>query len=61
VVQQLIERGVDPDFRDGQGRTGLHCAVSYDDDSILRYLHRMGADVNAINDRGFVPLLIATG
>jgi len=35
VVQQLIERGVDPDFRDGQGRTGLHCAVSYDDDSIL--------------------------
>ncbi|KAK3291527.1 ankyrin repeat-containing domain protein [Chaetomium fimeti] len=61
VVQKLIERGVDPDIRDGQGRTGLCTSVAYDHDHIARYLCKLGADVNAVNARGFVPLLVATG
>ncbi|KAK0666625.1 hypothetical protein QBC41DRAFT_280530 [Cercophora samala] len=61
VVQQLIRRGVNPDVRDGQGRTGLFCAIPYDHDHIVRYLYEMGADVDAVNAWYFVPVLVATG
>ena len=56
VVKHLMTRWFKPDAQDGKNRTGLCCAVSYDQVHIVEYLLNAGANVNLVNDWGFVPL-----
>ena len=55
----LAELGVG-DFR-FDGMRAIHGAVISNQPSILRYLIDQGADVNARNDLGWTPLMIAGG
>jgi len=58
-IGDLLDLGVgDPRFN---GMTAVHGAVISNQASILRYLIDQGADVNATNDLGWTPLMIAEG
>ena len=56
VLEALLERGADPDVRDGAGRTGLHVAMMYHAREAAELLIRYGADVGAVSDSGQTPL-----
>jgi ankyrin repeat protein len=56
-VQELIK--ADPDavnLKDNSGRTPLHWAARNDHLSVVRFLVENGADVNAEDNRGIIPL-----
>jgi uncharacterized protein len=62
IVQALLARGVDPNFRDRHGRTALFAALSHTPDRavpIVQELIRAGADPEVTAANGETPLGIA--
>ncbi|HKO96672.1 MAG TPA: ankyrin repeat domain-containing protein [Pyrinomonadaceae bacterium] len=58
-VQNLLERGANPNLRDGEDDTPLHLAAQRGNIEIVRLLLAKGADVNAKNKVGGTPLMWA--
>jgi len=54
AVQTLVRHGADVKQRFMQGQTALHVAGS---DKVAEFLVESGADVSAVNDDGFAPLI----
>ena len=66
LLAQLLEHGVDPNARDGVGRTPLHAAVALGDDAglpLIRSLLRAGAqpEIAAANGETALGLSLALG
>lgn len=60
VVMSLLLAGVDPNVRDAQRNTALHVAIREDSGKALEALLKSpGTDVNAINQAGETPLMLA--
>lgn len=59
ALQQLLDRGVDPDTRQADGATALHWAVYHEDTEAVAALIEAGADVDAANRLGASPLYLA--
>ncbi len=60
VVMSLLLAGVDPNVRDAQRNTALHVAVREDSGKAVEALLKSpGVDVNAINQAGETPLMLA--
>ena len=55
-MRLLFQRGVDVDYRDGQGNTALHYACSYSNVHAVKSLLEGGASVNARNLQMWTPL-----
>jgi len=58
-VEELLNKGVDPNVKDEDGNTPLHLAIMSDHLQIAKLLIEKGADVNAKNKREKTPLHIA--
>lgn len=56
MVQLLLDRGANPNFRDNDGRTSLHHAVAGGRDAIVLLLLEKGGDVGIVSKRGMTPL-----
>lgn len=58
VLESLEAEGAeaDPAAADSDGTTLLHWAVYYNDETLVRRLIELGADVSAVNDYGATPL-----
>ncbi len=60
TVMKLMLAGVDPNVRDGQGNTALHVAIREESGKSFETLLKSPAtDVNAINQAGETPLMLA--
>lgn len=60
TVMSLLLAGVDPNLRDGQRNTALHVAIREESGKALEVLLKSpGTDVNAINQAGETPLMLA--
>lgn len=59
-VEQLLNKGVDPNTKDDSGSTPLHYAAFFGDKDMSEILVIRGANVNAQNSDGSTPLHIAT-
>lgn len=55
----LLNKGANPEIRDRDGNTPLHDAALYADPTALAYLISVKAKVNATNNRGETPLILA--
>ncbi len=58
-VQQLIATGADPNEPGPLGHTALHTAAARDEPTIAQALIEAGAHVDATDDAGNTPLLVA--
>jgi ankyrin repeat protein len=58
-VRQLLERGADPNVRDGDGRTPLFSAVLGGSVGLVGLLLESGAEVDARDNDGWTPLHFA--
>lgn len=47
AVQKCLDRGVNPDTRNRDGWTALHCAANYGETAVVATLLRGGASINA--------------
>ena len=56
VAQLLLDRGVDANVQDKYQRTPLHIASTYGKLEIIRLLLEHGAAVNAVDNKGDIPL-----
>ncbi len=56
VVLALLDAGMDPHIRDGQGRTLLHLLHQFEHAELLPRLLAAGVDVNARSRRGHTPM-----
>jgi cytohesin len=56
VVEFLLSCGADPDARDKEGVTPLHCAAANCRYALAQLLVQHGADPNARNNEGKTPL-----
>ena len=56
VVEVLLERGADLNGPGPVGRTALHCVAPQLDVEMLKWLLRRGADPDARDDDGWIPL-----
>ncbi|MEU8003872.1 hypothetical protein AB0B66_22170 [Catellatospora sp. NPDC049111] len=57
VVRALLDAGMNPHVRDGQGRTLLHRMHMFEhDEELLPRLLAAGLDVNALSRRGWTPM-----
>ena len=56
VVLALLDAGMDPELRDGQGRTLLHRIHQFEHAELLPRLLAAGPDVNARSRRGLTPM-----
>lgn len=56
VLGVLIQRGIDIETRDTQGRTCLHVAAEIGSPECVRLLLKNGADLNAQDSQGWSPL-----
>jgi ankyrin repeat protein len=61
AVQLLWKLGADVNAADANGDTALHGAVLRAADSVVKFLAENGADLNAVNKKGWAPLTIAEG
>lgn len=60
TVAALLARGFDPNSRDPQGQTALHLALRDDSPKVVdALLAHPGLDVNALNEAGESPLMMA--
>src|SRR5688500_13472001 len=59
TVRALLAEHLDVNTRSPDGATALHWAVHLDDLETAELLIRAGADVNAANDYGVMPLSLA--
>jgi ankyrin repeat protein len=55
VVEFLLSCGADPDARDKEGVTPLHCAAANCRYALAQLLVQHGADPNAKNNQGKTP------
>ena len=55
----LLAERVDPNVRQPDGATALHWAAQWDDLATVDLLIRAGANVNAANDYGVTPIVVA--
>eukprot|EP01006_Ploeotia_vitrea_P066898 TRINITY_DN95966_c0_g1_i1.p1 TRINITY_DN95966_c0_g1~~TRINITY_DN95966_c0_g1_i1.p1 ORF type:complete len:518 (+),score=47.08 TRINITY_DN95966_c0_g1_i1:100-1653(+) len=60
LVQKLIAHGADPNSRDSDGRTALHCAALGDSDKAVQVLLDASADVDCQTIAGFTSFMAAT-
>ena len=59
-VQRCLDRGADPNARDGSGKTPLHWAAEHTEDPrVVQALLQGGADLTALDDRGRSPVAYA--
>ena len=58
-IKELLEKGTDPNIRDGSGNTPLHFAASKGCVEVARLLLEHGADPNAQDKSGKTPLHVA--
>ena len=56
VIQFLLERGVNPDWADVDGRTPLHHAALRDSTDVAQLLLNRGANANSTSLGGWTPL-----
>ncbi|MBW6433659.1 hypothetical protein KZ829_07870 [Actinoplanes hulinensis] len=56
VVLDMLDAGLDPHIRDGQGRTLLHRIHLFDHGELLPRLLAEGLDINAVSRRGWTPM-----
>jgi ankyrin repeat protein len=59
AVKRFLAGGIDVKAHNSSGETALHLAAANDTDDIIALLVKAGADVNAKDDRGRTPLLVA--
>ena len=59
VVRLLLQRGANPDGRNGRGMRALHVTAFNDRADIAELLAAAGADVNARDNEGVMPLTVA--
>ncbi|MFC5751536.1 ankyrin repeat domain-containing protein [Actinomadura rugatobispora] len=60
-VLALLDAGVEPNARDGRGRTLLHMLHALDHEELLPRLLRAGLDIDARDERNRTPLHLAIG
>ena len=58
-LRYLLQRGANPDLRDGQGNTPLLLAVNGGQEPMIALLKAANANVNLANTRGETPLILA--
>ena len=56
LVSLLLERGLNVNSKDKQGRTPLHIASQTGDRLLAELLHQQGADLCAVTSQGEIPL-----
>ncbi|MEJ6002293.1 ankyrin repeat domain-containing protein [Paucibacter soli] len=60
LVMTLMLRGTDPNLRNAERQTALHLALRHESDTTFQtLLKHPGLDVNAINQAGETPLMLA--
>ena len=59
LTRIILELGVDVDRADRRGNTALHDAMRKNFASVVEFLAVRGADINAENQRGQTPLVLA--
>lgn len=60
LLHELLEEGVDPQVRDGDGNTLLHAAISAQQPDLVKFLvNTQGLNLNATNKQGKTPFLVA--
>lgn len=60
VVEQVLKKGIDPNFATAAGETFLHVAAYCNREEIVKSLISQGANVNAQDNEGRTPIYIAT-
>ncbi|MFL2856649.1 MAG: ankyrin repeat domain-containing protein [Pseudohongiellaceae bacterium] len=60
AVKKCLELGIEINAKNQRNQTALHGAVYLAGEELLSYLVTQGADINAINNRGQTPWLIAS-
>lgn len=60
MVEGLLERGFDPNTRDGAGQVGLYLALKFSSPGVVKVLlaHR-GTQIDPVNAAGETPLMMA--
>ena len=61
AVKLMLELGDVVTTVDADGNTGLHGAVIRGSEPLARFLVDQGADLEAVNEKGWTPLTIAEG
>ena len=61
TVKLLIDLGEEVTFKNNNDETALHGAAYRGADSIVRFLVELGAELNAEDDKGLLPVTVADG
>src|SRR6185369_7662914 len=59
TINALLDDGLDPQVRDGLGRTLVHFHAQLRDETLLRRLLELGLDVNTRDRLGHTPVWLA--
>jgi len=59
AIRAELDKGVDVNAKDNEGRTPLHYAAKYATKQVVELLIPNGADVNAKDEDGWTPLHFA--